>query len=311
MLIGLLRSRHGFRTVPGDVPLLDLRKLVSSAVRQAGGPVSIEAEGRAVAGARPAGIRRVVRRCRGSPGACRCRAGCQGSNSSIAAQMGAARPWKVPSAQRQVREHTMVPSTDDLGLVVVVGQAAIAQPSVITRAPGAEVPATKARRLRAEKSPIGASRMRRGSPSGDSSTAPAMRILPCGLRPCPPVAVFCGAEREGGLIDLDQVLKQAAIRIDHGTAACPRNCRARAGLGCRAPVPAERHEPRIVAAVRRRSFGHRGLLPAGRTFPARPAPLQFPAPVMAAGGADEAVGPAPGGEIGGFIESAPRRRRKS
>ena len=38
MLIGLLRSRHGFRTVPGDVrELLDLRKLVSSAVRQAGG----------------------------------------------------------------------------------------------------------------------------------------------------------------------------------------------------------------------------------------------------------------------------------
>ncbi len=40
MLIGLLRSRHGFRTVPGDVrELLDLRKLVSSAVRQTGGPV--------------------------------------------------------------------------------------------------------------------------------------------------------------------------------------------------------------------------------------------------------------------------------
>ena len=40
MLIGLLRCRHGFRTVPGDVrELLDLRKLVSSAVRQAGGPV--------------------------------------------------------------------------------------------------------------------------------------------------------------------------------------------------------------------------------------------------------------------------------
>ena len=36
--------------------------------------------GRAVAGARPAGIRRVVRRCRGSrrvAGACRCRAGCR------------------------------------------------------------------------------------------------------------------------------------------------------------------------------------------------------------------------------------------
>ena len=40
MLIGLLRSRHGFRTVPGDArELLDLRKLVSSAVRQAGGLV--------------------------------------------------------------------------------------------------------------------------------------------------------------------------------------------------------------------------------------------------------------------------------
>ena len=37
-------------------------------------------EGRAVAGARPAGISRVVRRCRGSRrvgGACRCRAGCR------------------------------------------------------------------------------------------------------------------------------------------------------------------------------------------------------------------------------------------
>ena len=48
----------------------------------------------------------------------------------------------------------------------------------------------------------------------------------------------------------------------------------------------------IVPAVHDRACGHRGLLPAGRTFPARPAPLQFPAPVMAAGGADEAVGPA-------------------
>ena len=40
MLIVLLRSRHGFGTVPGDVrELLDLGKLVSIAVRQAGGPV--------------------------------------------------------------------------------------------------------------------------------------------------------------------------------------------------------------------------------------------------------------------------------
>ena len=63
----------------------------------------------------------------------------------------------------------------------------------------------------------------------------------------------------------------------------------------------------IVPAVHDRACGHRGLLPAGRTFPARPATLQFPAPVMAAGGADEAVGPAPGGEMpgtGGFIGKA-------
>ena len=62
-----------------------------------------------------------------------------------------------------------------------------------------------------------------------------------------------------------------------------------------------------MPAVHDRACGHRGLLPAGRTFPARPAPLQFPAPVMAAGGADEAVGPAPGGEMpgtGGFIGKA-------
>ena len=40
MLIGLLRSRHGSWTVPGDVrELLYLGKLVSSAVRQAEGPV--------------------------------------------------------------------------------------------------------------------------------------------------------------------------------------------------------------------------------------------------------------------------------
>ena len=40
MLIVLLRSRHGFRTVPGDVrELSDFEKLVSIAVRQAGGPV--------------------------------------------------------------------------------------------------------------------------------------------------------------------------------------------------------------------------------------------------------------------------------
>ena len=62
-----------------------------------------------------------------------------------------------------------------------------------------------------------------------------------------------------------------------------------------------------MAAVHDRARGHRSLLPAGRTFPARPATLQFPAPVMAAGGADEAVGPALGCEMpgaGGFIGKA-------
>ena len=70
------------------------------------------------------------------------------------------------------------------------------------------------------------------------------------------------------------------------------------------------HQPGLqgqVAAVHDRARGHRSLLPAGRTFPARPATLQFPAPVMAAGGADEAVGPALGCEMpsaGGFIGKA-------
>ena len=62
-----------------------------------------------------------------------------------------------------------------------------------------------------------------------------------------------------------------------------------------------------MAAVHDRACGHRSLLPAGRTFPARPATLQFPAPVMAAGGADEAVEPALGCEMrsaGGFIGKA-------
>ena len=199
------------------------------------------------------------------------------------------------------------------------------QPSAITRAPGAGVPATKARRRRAEKSPIGASRMRHGSPSGDSSTAPAMRILPCGLRPCPPVAGSLAVRNgRGGLIDLDRVLKQATIRIDHGAAPLVQpepgtlvTAEPEPGLelqgGDTIRVPGRDvngHEPDLQgqgAAVHDRACGRRGLLPAGRTFPARPAPFQFPAPVMAAGGAHEAVGPASGGErpgTGGFIGKA-------
>ena len=102
------------------------------------------------------------------------------------------------------------------------------------------------------------------------------------------------------------------------------NCRARAGPlelqgGDTVRVAGHDvngHEPGLqgqVAALHDRACGHRSLLPAGRTFPARPATLQSPAPGMAAGGADEAVGPALGCEMpgaGGFIgKDAPRRRR--
>ena len=68
MFIVLLRSRHGFRTVPGDVrELLDLGS-VGFDCCQAGWRTGIRLQlrrigGRAVAGARPARIRRVVRRC--------------------------------------------------------------------------------------------------------------------------------------------------------------------------------------------------------------------------------------------------------
>ena len=44
--------------------------------------------------------------------------------------------------------------------------------------------------------------------------------------------VSCGAEREGGLIDLDQVLKQAAIRIDHPQLPSPSWA-----WSCRAEIP--------------------------------------------------------------------------
>ena len=123
----------------------------------------------------------------------------------IAAQMGAAQAMEGSERPAlQVREHTMDPRqhemgercTDDLGLVVVVGQAAITAPAIgdypraRRRGPGNE--GMKAAR---GEIPEGASRMRRGSPSGDSSTAPAAHLalraatLPaCGR-------VFYGAER--------------------------------------------------------------------------------------------------------------------
>ena len=70
-----------------------------------------------------------------------------------------------------------------------------------------------------------------------------------------------------------------------------------------------RREPglqRQMTAVHDRACGDRGLLAAGRTFPTRPATLQFPASVMAAAGADEAIGPSLGREVagGGLIGKA-------
>ena len=166
----------------------------------------------------------------------------------VAAQMGAAQAmegsdWRFRFENTRwihVSTRWAGESTDDLGLVVVVGQAAITAPAIGNhprarrRGPGNE-----GRRLRAEKSPIGASRMRRGSPSGDSSTAPAMRILPCGLRPCPPVAGSF-AVRNGRVASSISIRSaQAGCDPDrpwHG-AACAAgarhscNCRARAGPG--------------------------------------------------------------------------------
>ena len=117
---------------------------------------------------------------------------------------------------------------------------------------------------------------------------------------------------------------QAAIRIDHGTAQLVQQepgtlVTAEPELGLElqggdtvrvAGHDVNGHEPGLqgqMAAVHDRACGHRSLLPAGRTFPARPATLQSPAPVMAAGGADKAVGPALGYEMpgaGGFIGKA-------
>ena len=266
MLIGLLRSRHGSpcRAMCGSFWTWGSWFQCCQAGWRAGiRPRLKRIEGRAVAGARPAGISRVV--CRGSRrvgGACRCRAGCRkwrrrfkrNTNSVSGAEWLAASGhgrFRAPSEFRFLRtpmakisrQHEMGGRcTDDLGLVVVVGQAAITasisignHPRARRRGPGNEGTKFCARRNpRSAPSGCGVAR-----PRGDSSTAPAMRILPCGLRPCPPVAgSFADAEREGGLIDLDQVLKQAAIRIDHGTAQLVQhgarhscNCRARAGPG--------------------------------------------------------------------------------
>ncbi len=73
---------------------------------------------------------------------------------------------------------------DDFRLVHMVGQAIVAGPSVRDDAgTGGGDRDDEGLERGAGKSAIGARRMRRGLPSGESSTAPATSILPCELRP--------------------------------------------------------------------------------------------------------------------------------
>src|SRR5512134_251586 len=114
----------------------------------------------------------------------------------VALQVLAAQAVEGPEPPAlEVREDAVRPAQHDMGghlahdlrVVRVIGQAGVAGPSsVTTRAPGAATAATNGLSVAAEKSAIGARRMRRGWPSGESSTAPATNILPCGLRPRPP-----------------------------------------------------------------------------------------------------------------------------
>ena len=195
-----------------------------------------------MAGARPAGISRVVRHVavprrvggvvpmpsRVSKAVAVMAAAVPAEHElvEIAAQMGAAqamegseRPALQVQNTRWIHVSTRWASrTDDLGLVVVVGQAAITAPAIgDSRAPS---PRSRQRRHEgcARRNPRSASRMRRGSPSGDSSTAPAMRILPCGLRPCPP-AVGSFTVRNGRVASSSRPGPQAGCDPDrHGTA---------------------------------------------------------------------------------------------
>ena len=146
--------------------------------------------------------------------------------------------------------------------------------------------------------------------ASDAHLALRAAALPTGGR------LLLRAQRQRGLIDFDQVLKQAAIGGDHGTAQLVQqepgtlvaaepelSLELQGGDAVRvAGHDVGGHEPCLqgqVAAMHDCACAHRGFLAAGCTFPARPATLQFPAPAMAAGGADEAVGPTHGGEMAG------------
>ena len=163
----------------------------------------------------------------------------------------------------------------------VVGQAAITAPAIGNH-PRAPAPRSRQRRHEgcARRNPRSApADMRRGSPSGDSSTEPAMRILPCGLRPCPPGPglLRCGT---GGWPHRSRPGPQAGCDPDrpwHGAACAAgarHSCNAEPELGLElqggdtirvAGHDVNGHEPGLqgqVAAVHDRACGHRGLLPA-------------------------------------------------
>ena len=306
--------------------------------------------GRAAAGARPAAIGRVVRRCRGSrrvAGACRCRAGCRkplrcggdGSSGTRTRRGGGADGrgaghgrFRAPGASGSRTHDGSTSAREGRALRQrpwAGGRGRAGRNTLSSPRPSPARPAPGSRQRRHEG---GARRNPRSAPAGCGMARPRAIARP--RRQCASCLVGCDLARPwpgllrcgtgGGPHRSRRVLKQATIRIDHGAAPLVQpepgtlvTAEPEPGLelqgGDTIRVPGRDvngHEPDLQgqgAAVHDRACGHRGLLPAGRTFPARPAPFQFPAPVMAAGGAHEAVGPASGGErpgTGGFIGKA-------
>ena len=143
--------------------------------------------------------------------------------------------------------------------------------------------------------------------AGDEHLAPGAASL---ASPAAGGRTGLGAQRDLGFVDLDEILQKAAIGRHHGAAKPLQQepcglVAAEAELGLQLQggnaVGVARHdmgghEPglqREMAAVHDRAGGHRGLPPAGRTFPRGAVPLQFPALHAAAARTDEALRPAP------------------
>jgi hypothetical protein len=91
---------------------------------------------------------------------------------------------------------------------------------VTTRALGAAVAATKGLSVAAEKSAISARRMRRGWPLGESSTAPATNILPCGLRPWLPAG---GSSFRRNGISASSIFTTPSSRLRSGSTKARRS----------------------------------------------------------------------------------------